>query len=149
MEQPASATAARASLALPTPAKTPAHKHSEQKEKDVNAVARTLFGGATSTSGSSSRQQSPKKPRAKRTNEISLDSFEIHDEEADASIEIYTDSDARLPKVDVSEENPFYGEAGIAASTAPVRRSARNKNAAVEKVVEKTLQRDDGLLYVL
>lgn len=139
----ASAPAPRASLALPTPAKTPAHKHSEQKEKDVNAVARTLFGGAGSSSSSS------KKPRAKRTNDISLDSFEIHDEEAEAPIEIFTDSDARLPKIDVSEENPFYGDAGIAASTAPVRRSTRNKSVAVEKIVEKTLQRDDGLLYVL
>lgn len=130
---------ARAALALPTPAKTPARKHAEQSEKDVNAIARNLFG----------RQQSPKKSRAKRSTEISLESFEIHDDET--PIQIFTDSENRLPEVDGSSENPFYGEAGIAASTAPVRRSSRNKkNVAVEKEkVEETLQREDGLLYVL
>lgn len=131
---------ARAGPGLPTPAKTPARKHPEQNEKDVNAIARNLFG----------RQPSPKKTRtARRNNDISVDSFEIHDEEA--PIQIFTDSENRLPQVDTSNENPFYGEAGIAASTAPVRRSSRNKkNAAVEKeIVEEKLRRDDGLLYVL
>lgn len=123
--------------ALPTPAKTPARKHSEQAEKDVNSVARNLFG----------KQPSPKKSRAKRYNGISLDSFEIEDE----TIQIYTDSQDRLPEPDHSTENPFYGDAGIAASAAPVRRSSRNKkNAAAEKdKVEENLKRDDGLLYVL
>lgn len=133
-------SSARAALALPTPAKTPARKHPEQNEKDVNAIARNLFG----------RQQSPKKSRtARRNHDISVDSFEIHDEEA--PIQIFTDSENRLPEVDNSNENPFYGEAGIAASTAPVRRSSRNKkSAAVEKeIVEEKLRRDDGLLYVL
>lgn len=132
-------SSARAALALPTPAKTPARKHTEQSEKDVNAIARNLFG----------KQQTPKKPRAKRATQISLDSFEIHDEEA--PIQIYTDSENRLPEADDSTENPFYGEAGIAASTAPVRRSSRNKKsvAAEKEVVEETLQREDGLLYVL
>lgn len=129
---------ARAALALPTPAKTPGRKHTEQSEKDVNAIARNLFG----------RQQSPKKSRAKRSTDIALDSFEIHDDEA--PIQIYTDSENRLPQADGSTENPFYGEAGIAASTAPVRRSSRNKkSAAAEEKVEETLQREDGLLYVL
>lgn len=132
----------RAALALPTPAKTPADRHSKQSEKDVTAIARNLF---------SKPQQSPKKskPKPKRGGDIALGSFEIHDDEA--PIEIFTDSENRLPEVDDSTENPFYGEAGIAASTVAVRRSSRNKkNAAVEKeIVEEKLKRDDGLLYVL
>lgn len=128
--------AAQAGLALPTPAKTPARKHSDQPEKDVNAVARNLFG----------RQQSPKKSRAKRTHGISMDSFEVEDE----PIQIYTDSQDRLPEVDDSEQNPFYGEAGIAASAAPVRRSSRNKKSAAEKeTVQEQLEREDGIVYTL
>lgn len=129
--------AAQAGLALPTPAKTPARKHSDQPDKDVNAVARNLFG----------RQQSPKKTRAKRYNGISMDSFEVEQD----PIEIYTDSQDRLPEVDDSNQNPFYGDAGIAASAAPVRRSSRNKKSAVteKETVQENLKREDGLLYVL
>lgn len=146
-----SLTATSAALALPTPAKTPARKHTEQSEKEVTAIARNLFGKQKETEMETETEQplSPKKTRTKRSNNgISLDSFEIHDEEA--SIEIFTDSENRLPEADASTENPFYGETGIAASAAPVRRSSRHKKSAVEKeLVEEKLKRDDGLLYVL
>lgn len=144
-----SLTASSAALALPTPAKTPARKHTEQSEKEVNAVARNLFGKQKETETEAEQSLSPKKTRAKRSNNgISLDSFEIHDEEA--AIEIFTDSENRLPEVDASTENPFYGETGIAASAVPVRRSSRHKKSAAEKeLVEEKLKRDDGLLYVL
>lgn len=137
----ASSSSSRAALALPTPAKTPTHKHSEQKQKDVNAVARTLF--------SKPQQPNIKKVRSKRTNEISADNFEIHDDEA--PIQIFTDSENRLPETDASAENPFYGDAGIAASAVPVRRSSRNKQRAIaeKQQTEQNLQRDDGILYVL
>lgn len=103
----------------------------------MNAVARNLFG----------RQQSPKKSRAKRYSGISMDSFEVEEE----SIQIYTDSQDRLPEADDSNQNPFYGDAGIAASAAPVRRSARNKKTAVaeKEAVQEDLKREDGMLYVL
>lgn len=129
--------AAQAGLALPTPAKTPVRKHSDQPEKVVNAVARNLFG----------KQQSPKKMRTKRYNGISMDSFEVEDEH----IQIYTDSQDRLPEADDSNQNPFYGDAGIAASAAPVRRSSRNKKTAVSEkdTVQESLRREDGMLYVL
>lgn len=156
-----SLTASSAALALPTPAKTPARKHTEHSEKDVNAIARNLFGKqkeietetetktVTEIETEIEQPLSPKKNRTRRSNNgISLDSFEIHDEEA--PIEIFTDSENRLPEVDASTENPFYGETGIAASAAPVRRSSRHKKSAVEKeLVEEKLKRDDGLLYVL
>lgn len=141
-----SLTASNVALALPTPAKTPARKHTEQSEKEVHAIARNLFGKQKETQ--TEQPLSPKKTRAKRSNNgISLDTFDIHDE--GASIEIFTDSENRLPEVDSSTENPFYGETGIAASAAPVRRSSRHKKSAVEKeMVEEKLKRDDGLLYV-
>ncbi|CAN8098509.1 unnamed protein product [Discula destructiva] len=155
-----------AALALPTPAKTPARANPEQTDKEVTAIARNLFGSSASASASASSSNSNssnsnssnskdqaaplsiKKTRSKRTTGISLDSFEIRDEEA--PIEIFTDSENRLPEADGTAENPFFGESGIAASAVPVRRSARNKkNAAVEKeFVEEKLKREDGLLYV-
>lgn len=144
-----SLTASSAALALPTPAKTPARKHTDQSAKEVNAIARNLFGKQKEPQTETEQPLSPKKTRTKRSNNgISLGSFEIHDEEA--SIEIFTDSENRLPEVDSSTENPFYGESGIAASAAPVRRSSRHKKSTVEKeIVEEKLKRDDGLLYVL
>lgn len=133
-----------AAAALPTPAKTPASKHSKQSEKDVTAIARTLF-----SKQQQKPQPSPRKSTTKRDNRIVQDSFEILDDEA--SIEIFTDSENRLPQIDNSAENPFYGDSGIAASAVPVRRSARNKkNVTVEKeIIEANLSRDDGVLYIL
>ncbi|KAK7737275.1 hypothetical protein SLS63_003066 [Diaporthe eres] len=120
---------------LPTPAKTPARKHAEQNEKNVNAIARSLF----------SKPQSPKKTRTKQ---FKLDSFDAEDD----TFQIYTDSQDRLPAPDVTEDNPFYGEAGIAASAKPVRRSSRNRKntvgASVSEQVDEVVKRKDGLLYV-
>ncbi|KAI3398953.1 hypothetical protein diail_7980 [Diaporthe ilicicola] len=123
---------------LPTPAKTPARKHAEQNEKSVNAIARNLFS-------SSSKQQSPKKTRTKQ---YKLDSFEAEDD----TFQIYTDSQDRLPAADVTDDNPFYGEAGIAASAKPVRRSSRNRKnivgTNVSEQIDEVVKREDGLLYV-
>ncbi|PSR97407.1 hypothetical protein BD289DRAFT_480087 [Coniella lustricola] len=132
-----------AAATLPTPAKTPASKHTKQSEKDVTAIARTLF-----SKQQHKPQPSPKKSTTKRENRISQESFAILNDEA--PIEIFTDSENRLPKVDNSAENPFYGDSGIAASAVPVRRSARNKKSVIleKQIVEANLQRDDGVLYV-
>ncbi|ROW08426.1 hypothetical protein VMCG_03128 [Cytospora schulzeri] len=130
-------TSSQAALALPTPAKTPAQKHSVQNDKNVDAIARNLF----------SKQQSPKK----RTKQYKLDSFEADAEAEAESFQIYTDSQDRVPEPDVAGDNPFYGEAGIAASARPVRRSSRNKKHVVSNGVselDEVVKRDDGLLYV-
>jgi hypothetical protein len=121
---------------LPTPAKTPARKHAEQNQQSVDAIARNLF----------SKPQSPKKSRTKQ---YKFDSFEAEDD----SFQIYTDSQDRLPAPDTTEDNPFYGEAGIAASAKPVRRSSRNRKntvgASVSEQVDEVVKRKDGMLYVL
>ena len=133
------ASSSQAALALPTPAKTPAQKHSDPSEKNVNAIARNLF---------SKQQSSPRKSRAKQ---YKLDSFEAETETE--TFQIYTDSQDRVPEPDAAGDNPFYGEAGIAASARPVRRSSRHKkNVAGDSVSEsldEVVRRDDGLLYVL
>lgn len=120
---------------MPTPAKTPSRKHAEQNEKSVNAIARNLF----------SQPQSPKKTRTKP---YKFDSFEAEDD----TFQIYTDSQDRLPAPDVTEDNPFYGEAGIAASAKPVRRSSRNRKnivgASASEQADEVVKRKDGMLYV-
>lgn len=140
-------SAPRAGFALPTPAKTPARLNPEQTDKEVTAIARNLFGAQA-------QEDAPltvKKTRTKRSVGVSRRSFEILDDEA--PIEIFTDSENRVPEVDDTTENPFYGEAGITAAAAPVRRSPRHRNSAAvakeKELVEEKLSRDDGLLYVL
>lgn len=131
-------SSSQTALALPTPAKTPAQKHSDQNDKDVNSIARNLFG----------RQQSPRKSRSKQHKLESL-ATEVEAE----SFQIYTDSQDRVPEPDANGDNPFYGEAGIAASARPVRRSSRNKKsvvgASVSESLDEVVRREDGLLYVL
>lgn len=132
-----SVTSAPSQLAhiMPTPAKTPSRKHAEQNEKTVNAIARNLF----------SKPQSPKKTRTKQ---YKFDSFDAEDH----TFQIYTDSQDRLPAPDVTDDNPFYGEAGIAASAKPVRRSSRHRKnivgASVSEQVDEVVKRKDGMLYV-
>ncbi|KUI70055.1 hypothetical protein VM1G_05122 [Cytospora mali] len=137
MDSHTTASSSQAALALPTPAKTPAHKHSTQSEKNVNAIARNLF----------SKQQSPKKTRTKQ---YKLVSFETEAETE--TFQIYTDSQDRVPEPDAADDNPFYGEAGIAASARPVRRSSRNRKSAtgdsISDVLDEVVKREDGLLYV-
>lgn len=132
-----------ATRALPTPDKTPVvREHLEQNDKEVKTIARNLFGV--------NDQDAPltvKKIRKTRNNSISLGFNILADDE---NIEVFTDPENRVPKTDVTAENPFYGEDGIAASATPVRRSPRNKKAIIEKqTAQQNLKRDDGLLYVL
>lgn len=142
MEDPFGAPGASRATSLPTPSKTPAApKHVEQNGKELKDVSRNLFGA--------DNQEAPltvKKTRKTRNNSIGFNIFAD-----DAPIEVFTDPENRVPVIDGTAEDPFYGETGIAASaTTPPRRSARNKKAAVEKQsVEKNLRREDGLLYTL
>lgn len=128
---------------LPTPSKTPAARgHSEQNGMQVAEIARTLFPNVNE-----GNVLTVKKVRKARNNSISADFKILSDDEP---IEVFTDPENRLPKTDVSAENPFYGKDGIAASAVPLRRSARNQKAVAEKQsVETKLKREDGLLYVL
>lgn len=131
----------QAALALPTPAKTPAQKHTDQSDKSVNAIARNLFG---------KQQTSPRKSRTS-TKQYKLDSFETETETE--TFQIFTDSQDRVPEPDAAGDNPFYGEAGIAASARPVRRSTRHKKSvgadSASESLDEVVRRDDGLLYVL
>lgn len=127
---------------LITPAKTP-QKAPTQTAPAISAIARNLFP----VRGEEAVMPSPKKHKARRT--YGLDSFEIAE---DAPIQIFTDSMDRVPEVDMSDENPFFGVATRAESEISTRSSKRRKlnvPGEGERTVEELEQREDGLIYVL
>ncbi|KAK7931890.1 hypothetical protein PG985_002602 [Apiospora marii] len=141
------ASATRGSGMLPTPAKTPSDnkKRNVEIEAGVRAAARTLFHDEVDTITSS------RKKRSKKYTGVGLESFNA--EEIDEPIEIFTDSRDRLPQVDRSLDNPFYGEAPAAAvAEPPKRRSPRRKMVVIpgegRVPMEDAVQRSDGTVYV-
>ncbi|KAK8098627.1 uncharacterized protein PG998_014113 [Apiospora kogelbergensis] len=106
-------SATRGSGMLPTPAKTPSDnkKRDAEIEAGVRAAARTLFHDEVDILASS------RKKRTKKYTGISLESFNA--EEVDEPIEIFTDSRDRVPQVDRSEDNPFYGETSAPVADPP------------------------------
>lgn len=93
--------------------------------------------------------------KGKKYTGFSLESFHEDPSENHEKIEIFTDSRDRIPKLDESEENPFYKkpeDKHVSMNTSHT--SKRRKVEEVEEVkrpeeVENALKRDDGMLYVL
>lgn len=127
---------------LPTPAKTPARKSaSAQNEMNIQAIARNLFAPDGEIMPSSK----------KRAKNYVLDSFSVDD--ANDSIEIYTDSNERIPELDTSAENPFWGN--HPAAPEPAKRRSKRKQPTVmvpgegECNVDEVVGREDGMVFVL
>ncbi|ETS78247.1 hypothetical protein PFICI_10309 [Pestalotiopsis fici W106-1] len=131
---------------LPTPSKTPRKQPDDNLEAGVRAVARNLFASESSSSNSVA---SPRKRKTKTYTGLSLESFRA--EEVEEDITIFTDSRDRLPEVDGSAENPFYGNTEDPQPTS-TRRSTRVKKVSIPGVgrvpVEEAVQRGDGIVYV-
>ncbi|OBT79219.1 hypothetical protein VF21_01716 [Pseudogymnoascus sp. 05NY08] len=130
---------------LPTPAKTP-QKRAETKTSTITSIARNLFPVRHETVEQA--MPSPKR-RGKKYKGFSLDGY---GEDEDQSIAIFTDSKERLPEVDASSDNPFYGPEVITADEPSKRGSKRRKVAprvsnGTEEVVQDG-ERKDGLVYV-
>lgn len=132
---------------LPTPAKTPRKQPDEKFEAGVRAVARNLFTGESSTAEALA---SPRKRKPKTYTGVSLDSFRA--EVVEEEIPIFTDSRDRLPEVDDSADNPFYG------NTTEEQQPSRRRSTRVKKIivpgvgkipVDEAVQRGDGIVYVL
>jgi hypothetical protein len=138
-------TAYRNSSMLPTPVKTP-QKSPKKSSAAINTIARKLFVRPASAEDA---MPSPKKAR-KSYSGFSLDSFTA--EEEATPIEIYTDSSERVPEVDLSADNPFYGP-GSMSSSDPIKRSTRRGKVTIpgegEVPVEEAEARQDGIVYVL
>ncbi|KAI1268008.1 hypothetical protein F5Y18DRAFT_377123 [Xylariaceae sp. FL1019] len=135
------AMATTQSFGMPTPAKTPRKQPDAKLEVASRAVARNLFATEADI-------LSPKKKSRKSYSGIGLNSFIAEDVEE--NIEIFTDSIDRVPEVDTSAENPFYGPGSTAPEEPTKRRSKRKITIPGEgkKPVEEVVGRDDGMLYV-
>jgi hypothetical protein len=77
-----------------------------------------------------------------------MDSFTAEDVED--PIQIFTDSKERVPQLDDTVENPFYGE--TAAPVQAIRRSKRKQVSVpgeAAQTIDEALSREDGMVYVL
>lgn len=130
---------------LPTPDKTP-RKRSTQATTDISAIARNLFPVRPETID----EVMPSPRKSKKYSGYTLDSFTAT-EDPPAPIQIYTDSQDRIPEVDTSTDNPFYG--AVAATPASTRRTSKRRKITIpgegEQTVEDAEKRTDGIIYVL
>ncbi|KAF9876050.1 hypothetical protein CkaCkLH20_06496 [Colletotrichum karsti] len=148
MDHQSKATAATTSVTrvsgmLPTPAKTPKKAPNEKQTAQIRSVARNLFHNDHDALASPKRGRAPKKYSGN-----SLESFVA--EEVEEPIEIFTDSQDRIPEADPSEDNPFYGDSATVERELPRRRSKRKVAIPGEasQSVDEAMEREDGLIYV-
>lgn len=86
---------------------------------------------------------SPRKSRRKHGG-FTLDTF---GEDEDQPIAIFTDSKDRLPEIDQSSDNPFYG--GESSTRGSKRRKVAPREASGVEEEGMDGDRKDGLVYVL
>ncbi|KAI1078888.1 hypothetical protein F5B20DRAFT_546565 [Whalleya microplaca] len=140
----AAMTSSQSTGMLPTPAKTPRKQPDEKAQASVRAIARNLF------SSESEIMPSPRK-KAKKYTGLTLESFTA--EEIENPIEIFTDTRDRVPEVDNTNENPFYGnQPASTAEAEPSKRRSKRKHVTIpgegRRTIEEAIQREDGLVYV-
>lgn len=131
---------------LPTPAKTPRKKQVQNK----SCIGRVLFPVRPDTVDDA--MPTPRKnKRNKRHVGFTLDS----DAKSEGGIQIFTDSQDKVPELDMSEENPFIDHPlkrdPSEASSKP--RGSRKRKAEPESITEDTIKdafdHESGMVYVL
>ncbi|PBP25446.1 hypothetical protein BUE80_DR003862 [Diplocarpon rosae] len=125
---------------LPTPVKTPVDRP-KHLALATTSVARNLFPAR-----SSSVEEAM--PTPKRRGCRNNTGFTIGDSE-DSQIAIFTDSQDRIPEIDESSENPFYGASNMTV-TGPTRLKRRKIMVPGEGEfsIEDLEKRTDGAVYV-
>lgn len=122
---------------LITPAKTPQKPPTEESKAKIKEISRNIF----------SETKAP--TSIKKRNQYTLDSFASVNE-ADETIPIFTDSHERIPEVDRSAENPFYGD-HIEHVSGPRRRSKRQQTVYIsgegDVPIEEAVKRKDGMIF--
>ena len=79
----------------------------------------------------------------------SMSGFELYDDEREArreQVDIYTDANARVPEMDVSDDNPFIGTKQSASRSQRYGRRAARTEA---DEMEEAARREEGVVYVL
>ncbi|KAI5467730.1 hypothetical protein BGZ63DRAFT_371988 [Mariannaea sp. PMI_226] len=142
--RPARSAVTRATGMLPTPSKTPQKPPNAKTATKIKSIARNLFPSETEADP----MPSPKKRRAKKYTGLSMESFTA--EEIEEPIEIFTDSQDRIPSKDESESNPFYGD--IAVPPSPVKRRGKGRHVHIPgegvQSIDEASRREDGMVYV-
>lgn len=128
---------------LPTPSKTPQKPPNAKTAANIQSFARNLF-----VPEEEEAMPSPRKRRTKRYSGVTMESFTA--EEQDDPIEIFTDSQDRVPKKDQSAENPFYGDAAVPE---PSKRKGKRRLVNIPgegaQSIDDASRREDGMVYVL
>jgi hypothetical protein len=134
---------------MPTPAKTPKKRPTEENSR-ITTIARNIFPARPD-----SVDELMPSPKKKGRKSYTLGSFSTEEDELDP-IHIYTDSNERIPEVDLDPDNPFYGGAAAAAAAPapePIKRFSKRRTVTIpgegEQTLEEAEKREDGMVYVL
>ena len=123
---------------LPTPLKTPKQRH----HASLSSTSRVLnFRPDHLNDIMPTARDKVKRHAVPRQS----NGFELYDEQRARDIPIFTDSSARVPEVDNSEENPFVG-----AKKAPSkqRKSSRRSNDSEKERIKEAVRNDEGIEYM-
>ncbi|POR34444.1 Uncharacterized protein TPAR_05370 [Tolypocladium paradoxum] len=139
--QRAPTSISRAAGMLPTPSKTPQKPPNEKTAANIQTFARNLFVPEEEA------MPSHRKRRAKKYSGVTMESFTA--EEQEDPIEIFTDSQDRVPKKDQSAENPFYGDRAVPE---PSKREGKRRLVNIPgegaQSIDDASRREDGMVYV-
>jgi hypothetical protein len=139
--QKSRASASRPATMLPTPSKTPRKSTAGKQSAEIDSIKRNLF------SSNQDSDLSAGKKKAKRYSGMTMESFKAEDVEE--PIEIFTDSQDRIPERDTSASNPFYGH----HAPEPTQIRSTRKRVAIPGEgmipIEEASRRDDGMLFNL
>ena len=140
---------------LPTPSKTPNKRGG--RAATVQSTARILsFRPDDPNDVMPSPRKIKKYSNTRREN--GLTGFELYEEDFDGAqgsrskIQIFTDTNARVPEMDEAEDNPFIGSR---KNSTPQKGGSKRKSAKSAEQVEQdakmneAVDRGEGIIYVL
>ena len=124
---------------LPTPSKTPKKRNAAS----MNSTARILNFQPYSPNDV---MPSPRKMKKSSRGQSSrgFDLFEAGTGSSQEQIQIFTDTNARIPELDGSDDNPFIGPRQTRSS-----RPQRRVRTQEEEQMDESAERDEGVMYVL
>ena len=131
---------------LPTPAKTPRKKHTQA----ANGIGRVLFAVRPDTVEEA--MPTPRKNKRNRRHVgFSLDS----EAESEGGIQIFTDSQDKVPELDLSEANPFIDHPmkrdppkGSSKAKVSIKRKPQSESVSKD-TIKDAFDHERGMVYVL
>jgi uncharacterized sporulation protein YeaH/YhbH (DUF444 family) len=92
----------------------------------------------------------PTPRKIKKSRASSMRGFDLYDDTAASSpadIEVFTDSNARVPELDGASDNPFVGPRKTTRARA--QRYGSTARTDEEREMEEAVARNEGMIYVL